>query len=160
EGKMFAWVEVGKKRADYAQGSGTSNKTGLSLEALEKVAARDGKDVFANFDGFLFLYAGDRIQTNRGSMYYPHAGTIGFQSKRLPYVLNAEGGSRVTAVGGFVKEFGELLGVPDLAARTENIGSVGLGPWCAMSSPFSDGKPQHFCAWSKEKMGWVKPTVI
>jgi hypothetical protein len=23
-----------------------------------------------------------------------------------------------------------------------------------------NGKPQHFCAWSKEKVGWVKPAVI
>src|SRR5207249_172775 len=125
-----------KKRADYAQGSGTSNKTGLPLEALEKVVVRDGKDAFAGFDGFLFLYAGERIQTNRGALYYPHAGTIGLQSRRLPYLLNAEGGSRQTAVGAFVKELGEVLGLPDLAARPEDSGSTGLGPWCAMSNPF------------------------
>jgi M6 family metalloprotease-like protein len=160
EGKVFDWVEVGKKRGDYMQGSGTSNKTGLPLEALEKVAARDGKDAFKGFDGFLFLYAGERIQTNRGALYYPHAGTVGFQSRRLPYLLNAEGGSRPTALGAFVKEFGEVLGLPDLAARPENPGSVGLGAWCAMSNPFTDGRPQHFCAWSKEKVGWVKPAVI
>jgi M6 family metalloprotease-like protein len=160
EGKAFDWVEVGKKRADYAQGSGTSNKTGLPLEALEKVAARDGKDAFKDFDGFLFLYAGDRIQTNRGSLYYPHSGTIGFQSKRLPYLLNAEGGARPTAAGGFVKEFGEVLGLPDLAARPENPGSAGLGAWCAMSNPITDERPQHFCAWSKERLGWVKPAAI
>jgi M6 family metalloprotease-like protein len=160
EGKVFGWVEVGKKRGDYMQGSGTSNKTGLPLEALEKVVARDGKDAFKGFDGFLFLYAGERVQTNRGALYYPHAGTVSFQSRRLPYVLNAEGGSRPTAVGAFVKEFGEMLGLPDLAARPENPGSVGLGAWCAMSNPFTDGRPQHFCAWSKEKLGWLKPAVI
>jgi M6 family metalloprotease-like protein len=160
EGKVFDWVEVGKKRGDYMQGSGTSNKTGLPLEALEKVVARDGKDAFNGFDGFLFLYAGERVQTNRGALYYPHAGTVGFQSRRLPYLLNAEGGSRQTPVGGFVKEFGEVLGLPDLAARPENPGSAGLGAWCAMSNPFTDGRPQHFCAWSKEKVGWLKPAVI
>jgi M6 family metalloprotease-like protein len=160
EGKVFDWVEVGKKRNDYVQGSGTSNKTGLPLEALEKVAARDGKDAFKGFDGYLFLYAGERIPTNRGALYYPHSGTIGFQSQRLPYLLNAEGGSRQTAVGGFVKEFGEVLGLTDLAARPENPGSIGAGAWCAMSNPFTDSRPQHFCAWSKEKLGWVKPAVI
>ncbi|HEX5272290.1 MAG TPA: PDZ domain-containing protein [Gemmataceae bacterium] len=160
EGKVFDWVEVGKKRGDYQQGSGTSNKTGLPLEALEKVATRDGKDAFKDFDGFLFLYAGDRIPTNRGALYYPHSGTIGFQSRRLPYLLNAEGGSRETPVGAFVKELGEVLGLPDLAARPENQGSVGIGAWCAMSNPFTDGRPQHLCAWSKEKLGWLKPAAI
>jgi M6 family metalloprotease-like protein len=162
EGKVFEWVEVGKKRGDYLQGSGTSNKTGLPLEALEKVVARDGKDAFKDFDGFLFLYAGERVQTNRGSLYYPHAGTINFQQKRSPYLLGAEGGSsRMTPVGAFVKEFGQVLGLPDLAARTENVGSEGLGVWCAMSNPFTDGKPpQHFSAWCKEKLGWVKPAVL
>jgi M6 family metalloprotease-like protein len=160
EGKAFDWVEVGKKRGDYMQGSGTSNKTGLPLEALEKVAARDGKDAFKGFDGVLFLYAGDRIQTNRGALYYPHSGTVGFQTRRLPYLLNAEGGSRQTAVGALVKEFGEVLGLPDLAARPENPGSSGLGAWCAMSNPITESRPQHFCAFSKEKLGWVKPAVI
>jgi M6 family metalloprotease-like protein len=160
EGKVFEWVEVGKKRTDYVQGSGTTNKTGVLVEALEKVVARDGKDAFEGFDGFLFLYAGDRVNGNRGSLYYPHAGTVGFQSKRSPYLLNAEGGTRQTAIGAFVKEFGQVLGLPDLAARPENAGSEGLGVWCAMSNPFTTDRPQHFCAWSKEKLGWLKPAVI
>jgi hypothetical protein len=32
--------------------------------------------------------------------------------------------------------------------------------WCAMSNQAGNGKPQHFCAWSKEKLGWIKPAVI
>jgi M6 family metalloprotease-like protein len=160
EGKVFAWVEVGKKRGDYVQGSGTSNRTALPAEALDKVAARDGKDAFKDVDGFLFLYAGEAVRTNRGSLYYPHAGSISFQAKRWPYLLAAEGGPRMTAVGGFVKELGQALGLPDLAPRPENVGSEGLGAWCAMSGPFTTGRPQHYSAWAKEKMGWLKPTVI
>jgi M6 family metalloprotease-like protein len=159
-GKVFDWVEVGKKRSEYMQGSGTSNKGVLLLEALDKLSARDGKDALKEFDGVLFLYAGDRIMTNRGALYYPHAGSLGFQSRRLPYVLAPEGGSRMAPVGTFVKEFGRVLGLPDLAARTENIGSEGLGPWCAMSDPYPSGRPQHFCAWAKEKLGWIHPTAI
>src|SRR5207245_328857 len=46
------------------------------------------------------------------------------------------------------------------SGRPENPGSTGLAPWCATSPPFSDGKPQHFCPWSKEKLGWANPAVI
>ena len=161
KGKVFDWIEVGKKRAEYILGSGTTNITAVLVEALEKVAARDGKDAFQDFDGFLFLYAGEPVRGNRGGVYYPHAGTIrNFQSKRWSYVLVPEGGPRPTPVGGFVKEFGQMLGLPDLAARTEDRGSEGLGAWCAMSNPVKTSQPQHFGAWSKEKLGWIKPTVI
>jgi M6 family metalloprotease-like protein len=160
EGKVFDRVEAGKKRGDYVQGSGTSNKTVLLAEALDKVATRDGEDSFKNFDGVLFVYAGERARSNAGALYYPHAGTVSHQGRRLPYLIGPEGGARMTSVNGFVKEFGRLLGLPDLAARTENVGSEGLGVWCAMSTPLSEGRPQHFGAWSKEKLGWVKPAVI
>src|SRR5262249_11223341 len=127
EGKVFEWVEVGKKRGEYVQGSGTSNKTAPLTEALEKAVSRDGKEAFKEFDGFLFLYAGERVQGNRGSVYYPHAGSVTHQGRRVPYLLVPEGGSRMTAVGGMAKEFGLVLGLPDLAARSENAGSEGLG---------------------------------
>ena len=160
EGKAFPWIEVGKKRGEYIQGSGTSNKTALLVEALDKVAKRDGAEAFKDFDAFLFVYAGERVNTNRGAVYYPHAGWVNFQNKRTPYLLGVEGGSKMTPIGGFAKELGQVIGLPDLAARTENQGSEGLGPWCAMSNPFNTGRPQHFSAWAKEKIGWMAPTVI
>jgi M6 family metalloprotease-like protein len=160
EGKVFEWVEVSKKRGEYMQGSGTSNKTVPLVEALEKLTARDGKDAFKDFDGFLFLYAGNRIDTNAGALYYPHAGQLTFQTKRSVYMLTAEGGAKMASIGAFAKEFGQVLGLPDLAARPENRGSEGLGVWCAMSNPLASGKPQHYSAWAKEKLGWIKPVVI
>ena len=160
EGKAIPWIEVGKKRGDYIQGSGTSNKTAVLTEVLDKIVKCDGPDVFKDFDGLLFIYAGERYQTNRGAVYYPHAGVVNFQGKRTPYLLGIEGGSRMTPIGGFVKELGRVLGLPDLAARPENQGSEGLGPWCAMSNPFNTARPQHLSAWAKEKIGWIHPTVI
>ena len=59
----------------------------------------------------------------------------------------------------FCHEFGHMLGLPDLYARPELPGSEGVGVWCAMSNQNGGGRPQHFCAWSKEQLGWVKPTV-
>jgi len=50
--------------------------------------------------------------------------------------------------------------LPDQYARPENPGSEGLGAWCAMSNQSGNGRPQHFCAWCKERLGWLKPTVI
>src|SRR5262249_33280207 len=32
--------------------------------------------------------------------------------------------------------------------------------WCAMSNQIGNGRPQHFGAWSKEQLGWLKPAVI
>jgi M6 family metalloprotease-like protein len=160
EGKVFDWVEAGKKRGDYSQGTGTSNKTALLVEALDKLTARDGADALKGFDGFLFLYAGERVPTNRGALYYPHAGTVGYKSVRFPYLLGPEGGSRMMPVGAFAKELGRVLGLPDLAARPENVGSEGLGVWCALSNPLTTARPQHFCAWAKEKLGWLRPAVI
>lgn len=161
EGKVFNWIEVSKKRAEYAPGSGTTNITAVLVEALTKVAARDGKDAFKDIDGFLFLYAGDPVRSNRGSVYAPHAGFIrSFQSKRWPYVFAPEGGTRPTPLGIFVKEFCRVLGLPDLAARRENPDIEGLGAWCALSNTFTTGRPQHLSAWAKEKLGWLKPAVI
>jgi hypothetical protein len=53
-----------------------------------------------------------------------------------------------------------MLGLPDLYARPEVPGMEGVGVWCAMSQQNGGGRPQHFCAWSKEQLGWVKPVVI
>jgi M6 family metalloprotease-like protein len=161
KGKVFDWVEVGKKRANYVLGSGVTNITAVCVEALDKVVARDGKEAFNDFDGLLFLYAGELVRGNRGGVYFPHAGMIrSFQTKRWTYLIIPEGGARPTPLGGVVKEFGQILGLPDLAARTENRGSEGLGSWSSMSNPARGGQPQHLDPWAKEKLGWIKPTVI
>jgi M6 family metalloprotease-like protein len=172
EGMAFDWVEVAKKRGDYIQGSGTSNKTAVLTDALDKLTAKAGADALDRLrwghwthapkpaDAVLFVYAGDRVPTNRGAVYYPHAGAVVYKGKRIPYLIGPEGGSRLAPVGTFVKELGQVLGLPDLAARTENVGSEGLGRWCAMSDPFTTNRPQHLSAWCKEKLGWLTPAVI
>jgi M6 family metalloprotease-like protein len=159
EGKVFDWVAVAKKRGDYLEGSGTSNRGALSAEALAKVTERDGKDALKDFDGVFVIYAGSSAATNRGAVYYPHAGTINHDGKRLPYMLSYEGGERMSALRARCREFAYLLGLPDLAARTENIGSKGVGAWCMLGGPL-DEQPQGLCAWAKEQLGWLKPAVI
>jgi M6 family metalloprotease-like protein len=161
QGKVFDWTRAEKKRGEYAPGNGTNNKTAVLLEALGKAASRDGKDSFKDFDGFIFLYAGDSPQkTNQGNVYFPHAGSLTFNEKRYTYMFTNEGATRMTPVGGFVKLLGMALGLPDLAAKKEQGGYRGLGNWCALSAPLIESRPQHFSAWAKEKIGWIQPAVI
>jgi M6 family metalloprotease-like protein len=160
EGKVFDWIGVGKKRDDYSQGLGTNNKTAVLLEALGKLEATGGKDLFKDFDGFIFLYAGERKQTNPGAVYYPHVGAVTHQGTSYRYLFNAEGGPRMTSINSFTKLVGLMLGLPDLSEKKEVISSRGLGAWCALSKPNEEGRPEHFCAWAKEKMGWIQPALL
>jgi M6 family metalloprotease-like protein len=156
EGKAFDYVEVSKKRAEYA----TGNRMALLTEALDKLLAREGKDALKEFDGVFYVYAGDRYPAARGSLYWPHRATVNHNGKRWPYFICPEGGERMGNISVFCHEFGHMLGLPDLYARPENPGSEGLGIWCAMSNQAGNGRPQHFSAWCKEKLGWAKPTVL
>ncbi|HEY3790103.1 MAG TPA: M6 family metalloprotease domain-containing protein [Urbifossiella sp.] len=162
DGKFIGWVEAKKKRMDYSTGSGTDTgeKLNLLTEALDKYVDKHGKDSLKEYDGIFFLYAGGRVQTTRGGLYWPHRANVTHKGRRLPYFIVQEGGNRMTDISVFCHEFGHMLGLPDLYARPELPGSEGAWVWCAMSNQNGGGKPQHFCAWSKEMLGWVKPTVI
>ncbi len=158
EGEVFSWIEVSKKRLEYGQSD--RNRTALLTEALDKLLARDGADALKDVDGLFFLYAGDVVRTNRGNLYWPHRASVTHQGKRWPYFISFEGGERMATISVACHEFGHLLGLPDLYARPESPGSEGVGAWCAMSEQIGNGRPQHFCAWSKEQLGWVQPAVI
>ena len=162
EGKFVGWHEVSKKRLEYSSGSGTSagEKRALLTEALDLFPKKAGKDELKKYDGVFFLYAGSRVQTTRGGLYWPHRATVSYGGRGIPYFIVQEGGSAMNDISVFCHEFGHMLGLPDLYARPEQPGSEGVGAWCAMSNQIGGGRPQHFCAWSKEQLGWVKPTVI
>jgi M6 family metalloprotease-like protein len=160
EGRVFDWVEVSRRRGDYSQGTGTGNRSALLVEALDALLARDGRDALNDYDGVFFLYAGGRVATTRGGLYWPHRATVNFRGRRLPYFIVQEGGERMTNISVICHEFGHMLGLPDLYARPENPGSEGLGIWCAMSNQAGNGRPQHMSAWCKEQLGWLQPTVI
>lgn len=162
EGKMFDWVLVGKNRMDYSPGTGTSsrNRSELLTETLDKLLARDGRDALKDFDGIHFIFAGTSVRTTRGGLYWPHRGSVTHQGKRWAYFICPEGGSRMSSISTACHEFGHMLGLPDLYARPENPGSEGLGRWCAMSNQSGSGRPQHFSAWCKEQLGWIKPVIL
>ncbi len=158
EGKAFPWVKVSKPRKEYD--SSGANRTALLGEALDKLLERDGKEALKDFDGIFFMYAGGRIQTVRGSLYWPHRASFSHHGKRWPYFICPEGGGQMASISVICHEFGHMLGLPDLYARPENPGSEGVGAWCAMSQQAGNGRPQHFSAWCKEQLGWIKPVVI
>jgi M6 family metalloprotease-like protein len=160
EGRAFAPVLVSKKRGEYVEGTGTSNKTALPTEALAKLLEREGDDRLADFDGVCFVYAGAQVGSNRGAIYFPHQGALTHQGRRLPYIFCPEGGAKMEPIGPFALEFAKLLGLPSLAARTENAGSEGLGRWCLMSDGATGSRPAHLSAWCKEQLGWLTPTVL
>src|SRR5439155_7125683 len=108
-----------------------------------------------------FMHAGGRVQTVRGGLYWPHRSSFSHEGKRWPYFICPEGGAgQMANISVICHEFGHMLGLPDLYARPENPGSEGAGVWCAMSNQSPNGRPQHFCAWAKEQLGWLKPAVI
>jgi M6 family metalloprotease-like protein len=159
EGKVFEWVEVKGKRASYAESE--RNRFALLTEALDRLREREGSEFLAGFDGLFFLYAGDRVRTRRGGLYWPHKANVSWRGRRWDYFICPEGGARMASISVIAHEFGHLLGLPDLYARPEMPGSEGLGVWCTMSTGHgNDGKPLHFSAWCKERLGWVSPAVL
>jgi M6 family metalloprotease-like protein len=157
EGRAFEYVEVSKKRMDY----NTGDRFVLLREAMDLVLKREGKDALKDFDGVFFIYAGGRLQVARGSLYWPHKSNFRHDAtKNWPYFICPEGGDRMANISVFCHEFGHMLGLPDLYAAPERPGMEGVGIWSAMANQAGDGKPQHFDAWSKEKLGWVKPVVL
>jgi len=157
EGKAFEHVTVGKKRGEYATGP----RQALLNEAMDKIIARDGKDAFKNLDGVFYVYSGSKYpNAPRGSLYWPHRGSFNHGGKSWPYFICPEGGDKMGNISVFCHEFGHMLGLPDLYARPENPGMEGVGVWCLMANQVGNGRPQHMCAWSKERLGWIAPTVI
>jgi M6 family metalloprotease-like protein len=156
-GKVFEPVQVGKKRAEYAQ---TATKTALLSEALDKLLERDGADALKEFDGIFFVYAGTRFGTQRGGLYWPHRSSFTHKGNRWSYFICPEGGDKMESISVTAHEFGHMLGLPDLYAPPESPGTEGLGVWCAMANQIGKGRPQHFSAWCKEQLGWLEPTVV
>ena len=162
EGKSFEPVELSKKKMEYNTGPRT-----LLGEAMDLLLKRDGKDALKDFDGVFFIYAGRTGTVPRGSLYWPHKANFQHGGRDWPYFIcpelggQARGGqAQMMNISVFCHEFGHILGLPDLYARPENPGMEGAGIWSAMANQAGNGRPQHFDAWSKEKLGWIKPVPI
>ena len=161
EGRVFDWVPAGKKRLEYNLPTRSKAKTEFLTEIVRAVVAREGKEALKDFDGLAFVYAGARLpEALRSSILWPHRARVTIDGKSWSYVIVAEGGERMSNISTMCHEFGHVLGLPDLYARPENPGSEGAGVWTVMSNQLRNGRPQHFCAWCKEQLGWLAPVVI
>jgi M6 family metalloprotease-like protein len=166
EGKFLGWIELSKKRLEYSTGSGTGRGERQQFfgEVMRKLFEAKGKDALKGYDGIFVIYAGGRTGQSRGSLYWPHRAQFTYEEKSWPYfIVNELGGAQndaMTNISVFCHEFGHLLGLPDLYARPEIPGMYGVGVWCAMSQQVSYGRPQHFSAWSKEQLNWIKPVLV
>src|SRR5262249_21922353 len=155
---VFGWVQAAKKRAEYGN---EASKSALLDEAVDKVLARDGKEALEGFDGIFFVYAGERQQSRRGGLYWPHRDSFRHHGKSWAYFICPEGGKAMSSISVITHEFGHMLGLPDLYARPEVPGEEGVGVWCTMSAGHGkEGRPLHFSAWCKEQMGWLSPCVV
>jgi hypothetical protein len=111
---------------------------------------------------FFFIYAGPRVSTQRGGIFWPHRATFRHKGKTWNYFICPEGGEKMFSISVISHEFGHMIGLPDLyGGRNEVPELQDAGIWCSMSIGHGqDGKPLHFSAWCKEQMGWLKPVVI
>ena len=159
EGKIFDCVQVGKKRVDYAQAPAEQDRTCSPKPRQAAGPRRQGLPARISTASSSSMPATACRRTAAGSTGRTGR-TSRIKGKRWPYFIVQEGGTKMSDISVFCHEFGHMLGLPDLYARPENPGSEGVGVWCAMSNQVGGGKPQHFCAWSKEQLGWIKPAVI
>lgn len=159
EGKVFDWVQVSKKRAEYREGA---HQDILEIVAIDGLLAREGKAALDGFDGILLVCAGGVTgKVAPGNLYWPHAyPAYPYQNRRWPLAICPEGGAEMLSVGLVCHEFGHLLGLPDLCEDVPVADFSHLGTWCLMSHCAIQPVPVHLNAWCKEALGWLKPAVI
>ena len=167
EGKAFGWIEASKKKPEYNVSNKSKAKTDFFTEIVSQVEKKHGADALKDYDGIGFIYAGTKASdVQRSSILWPHRASVKIGQKNWPYVIVPESsgkykdGMHMSNISTMCHECGHILGLPDLYARPENPGSEGAGVWSVMSNQMRNGQPQHFCAWSKEQLGWLTPVVI
>ncbi len=122
-------------------------------------------------DGIIVIHSGPGGEESASSQYvWSHMSYVSEPAGGVyvePYIITPEtrnsgyGRNGMVGLGIFAHEFGHLLGLPDLYDTSED--SEGIGEWGLMGSGNwvgMENSPAGFTAWSKEQMGWIKPTDI
>ena len=177
DGEVIGWLRLPGTYASYvgsSTGMGTypNNASKMVEDAVNLASStvdfsKFDKDGDGFLDGLLVVHSGggaevDTDPNTRRQKIWSHQGNI-----TAPLTFNG-----VTAfsyltipedckVGVCCHEFGHMLGLPDLYDTTTL--SEGVGAWCVMGGGVwnNDGlTPSHFCAWSKARLNWVRPTVV
>ena len=159
---MFDWVQVGKKRMDYSEGTGVSGQTSLLTEALDKLYERDGKDALDDFDGVFFLYAGYRRADQPRRPLLAAQGVVRAQGQ-APELFHLPRDER-RADGQHQHAVPRVRPHARPARPVRPAGEPRLGghrrQWGTMSEQLPTAGRSSFSAWSKEQLGWLKPAVI
>lgn len=177
QGDVVGWITLPQPYSYYVNGqSGTGsypqNAQKMVEDALNIVKTKvNFKDFDQDGDGYLdglfVVHAGggaeaDPNLTTRKDKIWSHQWNItqpidSNSVTAYAYCTEPEDGK----VGVFCHEFGHMLGLPDLYDTTYRTSGVGV--WCVMGGgSWNNGglTPGHFCAWSKVRLGWIKPTVV
>ena len=147
-GKVFDWVAVDETFEDVHNMSFKDAGVRDFEAAIAKVRARDGATVLDDFDGYQFIHAGPI--TGPTGVLFSHSSVVAGRR----YCTTGE----IERISVFCHEFGHMLGLPDFYAK-EGV-RESFGPWCAMANGYRGLYPKSFCAWSKTRLGWCRPTVL
>jgi M6 family metalloprotease-like protein len=165
-------AKLAREAVDAAELGGANfanydNDNDGSVDGILVVHAGPGAEATAlNRDRYVWSH---RWVMSAGSSV-PGGGSVTYDGKMInDYMINPETrGSlavpRLVGIGVFAHEFGHNLGLPDLYDTDPSNGdSEGIGNWGLMAGGTwlgGEHRPGGFCAWAKEELGWITPTVL
>lgn len=188
ESTVAVWVTANNTEAYYANGSsGLTTLLHAALkDALNQVDAYvDFRDFDLDGNGLIdsitFLHSGygaewggtDAYGTPNSDRIWSHKWGIsgGWTSQEGVSVSNyhispavwGTSGSNIGRIGVIAHETGHFLGLPDLYDTDSGAGD-GIGSFGLMANSWgfdgSQKSPPHMSPWSKERMGWLSPTIL
>ncbi|WKN30369.1 M6 family metalloprotease domain-containing protein [Porifericola rhodea] len=180
EVEVVGWVKASKNYEYYGYANGNRRTRELVKEAIQ--AAEDTGVDFSQYDNdndgdadaVMVIHSGpgaeeggrnDYIWSHRWTIPFEfHDNTFIFDYAVFPEIRTSSWFDNTVGIGIFCHEFGHLLGLPDLYdTESYNGNSNGIGEWGVMGTGGwlgSEDYPASLSAWSKEKLGWVKPLDI
>ncbi|MEQ9353308.1 MAG: CUB domain-containing protein [Vicingaceae bacterium] len=182
---VYGWFRADSNYLYYGADSGYDKAADLVREAVD-AAETAGVDfsLYDNdnnnrVDGILAVHAGPGAEQGARTQYiWSHRwvlnggnlGSVTYDGVTInDYMINPEtrtsgATSNLVGIGVFCHEFGHNLGLPDLYDTDNTNGdSEGIGEWGLMGSAGylgNEHRPGNFCAWAKEELNWISPTLL
>lgn len=170
-GSIVGWYRMPHPYSYYANhhygfGAYPQNAQGMVEDAVELA---DPDVDFAQFDNnhdglvdmLIVVHAGPEGAGNRNGIWSHVGGTGKYLLVDGVRVYIYAVVPELAGIGVYCHEFGHLLGLPDL--YDTDYSSSGVGAWTLMASGahLNYGRtPAHLDAWSKIRLGWIKPVVV
>ncbi|GEM_PF-5598953 len=175
---VAGWYLAKEDYLYYGDDNGDSRAKELVGEAVDAAeAAGIDFSIYDNdgdgyVDNLIVVHSGPGAEEGSQTQYiWSHSWGLGGSARNYDgvtinsYVIQPETRSYgMVGIGVFCHEFGHALGLPDLYDTNDSNGdSEGLGKWALMASGAwlnHERTPALLSAWSREKLGWITPTVI